>query len=46
VAGIGNVLRHEYHRVEDQILWTVVQDELPTLKVHPEAMRAEIESQS
>jgi uncharacterized protein with HEPN domain len=22
VAGIGNVLRHEYHRVEDQIVWS------------------------
>jgi uncharacterized protein with HEPN domain len=43
VAGIGNVLRHEYHRVEEQIVWTVVRDELPALKVHLEAMRAEIE---
>ncbi len=42
VAGIGNVLRHEYHRVEDRIVWTVVQDELPSLKVHLEAMRTEI----
>jgi len=46
VAGIGNVLRHEYHRVEDRILWTVIQDELPQLKVHLEAMRAEIENQT
>ncbi len=43
VAGIGNVLRHEYHRVEDQIVWTVIRDELPSLKVYLEAMRTEIE---
>lgn len=43
VAGIGNVLRHEYHRVEDQIVWTVVQDELPRLRAHLETMRAEVE---
>jgi len=45
VAGIGNVLRHEYHRVEEQILWTVIQDELPVLRTHLEAIRAEIENQ-
>ncbi|MGH6903789.1 MAG: HepT-like ribonuclease domain-containing protein [Geminicoccaceae bacterium] len=43
VAGIGNVLRHEYHRVEDRIVWSVIQDELPSLKAHLEAMRAEVE---
>jgi uncharacterized protein with HEPN domain len=45
VAGIGNVLRHEYHRVEDQIVWSVIQDELPHLRVHLEAMRAEVEDE-
>jgi len=43
VAGIGNVLRHEYHRVEDRIVWSVIQDELSPLKEHLEAMRAEVE---
>jgi uncharacterized protein with HEPN domain len=42
VAGIGNVLRHEYHRVEDRIVWTVIRDELPRLKVHLETMHSEI----
>jgi uncharacterized protein with HEPN domain len=46
VAGIGNVLRHEYHRVEDRIVWAVVQGELPGLKGHLEAMRAELEDES
>jgi uncharacterized protein with HEPN domain len=45
VAGIGNVLRHEYHRVEERIVWSVIQDELPELKLHLEAMRAEVEGE-
>ena len=44
VAGIGNVLRHEYHRVEDQIVWSVIQDEFSALRAHLDAMRAEIEN--
>jgi uncharacterized protein with HEPN domain len=30
--GIGNVLRHEYHRVSDALIWNVVQEYLPALK--------------
>jgi uncharacterized protein with HEPN domain len=33
IAGIGNILRHEYHRVSDSIIWNVVQDYLPALKL-------------
>lgn len=29
VAGIGNVLRHEYERVAHDVLWRVVRDDLP-----------------
>jgi len=32
VAGIGNVLRHEYHTISDKIVWDVVQGDLPSLK--------------
>lgn len=32
VAGIGNILRHEYHTVSDKIMWDVVQGDLPSLK--------------
>ncbi len=32
VAGIGNVIRHNYERVEPDILWKLVQDDLPTLE--------------
>jgi len=33
VRGIGNVMRHEYAGLSDRIIWNVVIDELPRLKV-------------
>jgi uncharacterized protein with HEPN domain len=30
--GMGNILRHGYHIVDDQIVWDTVQDELPPMK--------------
>ncbi len=33
VRTIGNILRHEYHQLSDNIIWGVVIDELPLLKV-------------
>lgn len=32
IKGMGNVLRHEYHRVSDRIVWNVISAHLPTLK--------------
>jgi uncharacterized protein with HEPN domain len=32
VAGIGNVLRHDYERVAPDILWKLVQSDLPELE--------------
>jgi uncharacterized protein with HEPN domain len=32
VRGMGNFLRHEYHRVDDRIVWDTVKLELPLLK--------------
>jgi uncharacterized protein with HEPN domain len=32
VAGIGNILRHEYERIAPDILWNVVQKELAPLE--------------
>jgi uncharacterized protein with HEPN domain len=32
IRGIGNVLRHNYDRLSDPIIWRVVTDELPALK--------------
>jgi len=31
IAGIGNILRHEYHRVEPAIVWNITQTHLPSL---------------
>jgi uncharacterized protein with HEPN domain len=32
VAGIGNVLRHDYQRVAHDLLWNVVNNDLPVLE--------------
>lgn len=44
VRGIGNVLRHEYHKVADPIVWAVVEQNLPTLRVGIERMQAAIDT--
>lgn len=33
IAGIGNILRHEYHRVEPTIVWNITQSHLPSLSL-------------
>jgi uncharacterized protein with HEPN domain len=38
IASIGNILRHEYHTISDKIIWDVIQDELPRLKVAIQAI--------
>jgi uncharacterized protein with HEPN domain len=30
--GMGNLLRHAYHRIDDQIIWNTVKDELPIMR--------------
>jgi uncharacterized protein with HEPN domain len=30
--GMGNFLRHQYHKIDDKIVWDTVKDELPPLK--------------
>jgi len=32
MAGIGNILRHEYHRIAYDVLWHVVRNDLPALE--------------
>jgi len=32
IKAIGNIIRHEYHRVDPAIVWSVVVDDLPGLK--------------
>ena len=43
IAGIGNILRHEYQRVDGQIIWKAVRDDLPPLKQALLAMKASLE---
>jgi uncharacterized protein with HEPN domain len=40
VRDIGNVLRHQYQGLSDPIIWKVVTDELPRLRVAVQAMAA------
>jgi uncharacterized protein with HEPN domain len=32
VAGVGNILRHEYHATAPRIVWNVVTGDLPSLR--------------
>jgi uncharacterized protein with HEPN domain len=43
IAGIGNILRHEYQRVDNQIVWKAVKDDLPALKEALLAIKASLE---
>jgi uncharacterized protein with HEPN domain len=45
IMGIGNVLRHEYHRVSDAIIWNVVVEHLPPLKAAVTAIDAGLEEE-
>jgi len=39
IVGIGNALRHEYHRISDKVVWTVVVVlHLPPLKAAVQAI--------
>jgi len=43
VAGIGNVLRHDYHDVSNEIIWNVNEVHLPILKSTLQSIRADLE---
>lgn len=40
IRGIGNILRHEYHRIADDVIWAVVTENLSPLKSAVEAIKA------
>ncbi len=40
IRRIGNVIRHEYDRVDFDLIWNIIQDELPQLKAACERMLA------
>ena len=41
VANSGNVFRHEYHSINDRMIWKTVTDKLPLLKL---AIKKELEN--
>jgi uncharacterized protein with HEPN domain len=43
IAGIGNVLRHAYRKVNDRTIWETVEVHLPRLKTVIHAMIAAVE---
>jgi uncharacterized protein with HEPN domain len=43
IVGIGNILRHEYHRISDTVVWNVVQDHLTPLKNAVMAIEASLD---
>jgi uncharacterized protein with HEPN domain len=43
IIGIGNILRHEYQRIEDRRVWEIVTAHLPRLRPVIVAMLAEFE---
>jgi len=45
IIGIGNVLRHEHHRVSDALIWSVIQQHFPPLKIAIAAIEAELKKQ-
>ncbi|MEA2890535.1 MAG: hypothetical protein QOI05_1328 [Bradyrhizobium sp.] len=43
IIGIGNPLRHEYHRIDDKVLWETATADLPKLQPIIQRMLAEFE---
>jgi uncharacterized protein with HEPN domain len=44
IIGIGNPLRHEYHRIDDKVLWETATADLPKLQPIIRRMLAEFET--
>ena len=44
IIGIGNPLRHEYHRIDDKVLWETATSDLPKLQPIIQRILAEFES--
>ncbi|MBV8630310.1 MAG: DUF86 domain-containing protein [Silvibacterium sp.] len=38
LRGMGNILRHAYHRIDDRIVWDTAKEDLPLLKACVEAV--------
>ncbi|EMS96694.1 hypothetical protein H009_15758 [Agrobacterium tumefaciens str. Cherry 2E-2-2] len=42
IRGIGNILRHEYHKIADEVIWTVVTEHVAPLKKAVYAIQASV----
>jgi uncharacterized protein with HEPN domain len=42
IRGIGNILRHEYHKIADDVIWAVVVENIGPLKTAIDAIRRSI----
>lgn len=42
IKAIGNILRHEYHEIQDDVIWDVAATRLAPLKVAVTAMRDKV----
>lgn len=43
IIGVGNILRHEYQRVDERVMWEIVTVHLPRLRPVISAMLAEFD---
>ena len=43
IVGIGNVLRHEYHRIVDRVIYDLIQDDMRRLEATILAIRASLD---
>ena len=44
IIGIGNLLRHEYEKIDSRIIWDIVQNHLPQMRMVVRRMIADLES--
>ncbi|MFK3692306.1 HepT-like ribonuclease domain-containing protein [Agrobacterium tumefaciens] len=44
--GIGNILRHEYHKIADDIIWAVVTDHVAPLRIAVETIHKSLKSKT
>jgi uncharacterized protein with HEPN domain len=42
LAGIGNVLRHEYHSISDKVIWDAIGEAIEPLRLAVTAMLADL----
>lgn len=44
IRGIGNILRHEYHKIADDVIWAVVTQHVGPLKIAVLAIQNSVEN--